>query len=112
MATPTRNTSPHEQERRGRVIARAYIAAVIAAVLGFIVLAVFVDTQHIFKFDVAITRTLQSVHVALYRWVMVHESDPGYEPLSALTYLAMFALLFATRLRVAAFVAVISSLLA
>ncbi len=112
MATPTRRTPPRRPAPRGLAVARAYVAVLVVAVLGFVALAVLADTHQIFRFDVALTRTLQSVHVAFYRWVMVNESDLGYEPFSPLTYLVIFALLFATRLRVAAFLAVISSLLA
>ncbi len=112
MATPTRPTPPRHPAPRGLAVARAYVAVLAVAVLGFIALAAFADTHQIFRFDVAITRTLQSVHVAFYRWVMVNESDLGYEPFSPLTYIVIFALLFATRLRVAAFLAALSSLLA
>ncbi len=75
-------------------------------------LALLVARQPGYPIDVAITRALQGVRQPFYGWLLTHVSDLGYSPLGPLTYIAVFGLLFAVRLRRAAVVAVVAALLA
>ncbi len=75
-------------------------------------LALLVARQPGFPIDVAITRALQSVRQPVYGWILTHVSDLGYSPLSPLTFVAVFGLLVAMRLRREAIVAVAAALLA
>jgi len=90
----------------------ATILALVAVGGALLWLALLVARQPGFPVDVAMTRALQSVRQPLYDWVLTHVSDLGYSPLSPLTFVAVFGLLFAVRLRREAVVAVAAALLA
>ncbi len=90
----------------------ATILALVAVGGALLWLALLVARQPGFPGDVAMTRALQSVRQPLYDWVLTHVSDLGYSPLSPLTFVAVFGLLFAVRLRREAVVAVAAALLA
>lgn len=112
LTTRPHPSTPHGRRDRGRLREFAAITLVILAAAGFVGLAALADTHRVFAFDVALTRDLQGIHVAVYRWAMVHVSDLGYDPLRSVTYVAVFALLWAVGRRMAAVVGVVSSLLA
>jgi len=91
------------------------VGAILALVVvggALLWLALLVARQPGFPIDVAITRAVQSVRQPLYGWVLTHVSDLGYSPLSPLTFVAVFGLLVAVRLRREAVVAVAAGLLA
>ncbi len=88
------------------------ILALLAVGAVLLWLALLVARQPGYPIDVAITRALQSVRQPLYGWILTHVSDLGYFPLSPLTFVAVFGLLFAVRLRREAVVAVAAALLA
>lgn len=54
---------------------------------------------------------MQDIHLPLADWLLIHTSDLGFPPLSPLTIVAVFVLLFAMRLRLEALLAVLSTLL-
>jgi membrane-associated phospholipid phosphatase len=52
------------------------------------------------------------VHAPLYNWILTQESDFGFPPLNIVSYVVVFVLLIAVRLRTEAVLAVVSSMLA
>ena len=93
---------------------RGIVAVLALVAVGGVLLwlALLVTRQPGYPIDVEITRALQGVRQPLYDWVLTHVSDLGYSPLSPLTFVAVFGLLFAVRLRREAVVAVAAALLA
>jgi undecaprenyl-diphosphatase len=104
---------PPQEEQRGRAFVRLYAALVILATLGFGALVFIVrDEDVLANYDVPVTHALQSVHLSIYDWVLRNASAFGWFPLSTLTYVGVFAALFALRLRLEAVVGIASSALA
>lgn len=103
---------PRQEVRRGRAFVRVYAALVALAATGFVALAVLARGRDLSGFDVTVTRAIQGVHLPLYGWVLTHESDLGFHPLDIVSYLAVFVIFVALRLRLEAALAVGSSLLA
>jgi membrane-associated phospholipid phosphatase len=105
-----RETARRRREsRRGILFRRIYAAGLILCAAGFLALVMLADTHTILTFDVVVTRAIQAVHLPLYRWALVHESDLGFAPLSPLTFIAVFALLYALGQRLDAVLAVLSA---
>lgn len=104
---------PAVEVRRGRRFIHVYIVGLVAAAGAFVVLALLVRGQdHLLQYDEPIARGMQSFHLPLSGWVLTHVSDFGYFPLEFVAYAAVFAALFALRLRLEAVLAVASSLTA
>jgi len=99
-------------ERRGRRFVHTYVTLLLLAATGFLALALLAGTHRVLSDDVLVTRAVQSIHVPLYDWALTHISDLGYDPLSPLTFAAVFIPLFALRLRLEAVLAVLSAALA
>jgi len=104
--------APRRELRRSRTFLRVYVVVLALFLTGFLYLAALADTHTVLTFDVAVTRAIQGVRLPLYQWVLVHESDLGFYPLSPLTFVVVFALLFALGQRLDAVLAVLSALLA
>lgn len=112
---PSRGGAPaivpaRQEVRRGRAFVRVYATLVVLAAVALVALALAVRGDDLLRFDVAVTRAIQSVHLPLYGWALTHESDLGFPPLDWITYVAVFGVLFACGLRLEAVLAVGSSL--
>jgi hypothetical protein len=102
-------SSPHQAARWFRTI---YVICLLLALGAFLALAVLVRGEGILRFDLPITRAVQSVDVPLSAWALTHVSDLGYYPLSAVAYAVVFGGFFALRLRLEAVLGVASSVVA
>lgn len=105
---------PRQTIWRGRLFFRAYIALLAAAALAFVLLVVLVSVHgsDLSEFDLPIVLAVQSVHQPIYAWVLTAASQLGWFPGNVISYLVVFGVLFALRLRLEAVMAVGSSLLA
>lgn len=59
-----------------------------------------------------VARAIQSIHMPIYDWVLTHISDLGFFPGNVITYAVVAGVLYLLDLRIAAVLAVASSLLA
>ncbi len=112
MAATAMNAPPASAppRRRAETFARVYAVLLILALAAFLFLAVLAATHAILPFDVTVTRAIQGVRLPLYGWILTHESDLGYAPLSPLTFVVVFAALYVLGQRLDAVLAVLSAL--
>jgi membrane-associated phospholipid phosphatase len=104
---------PRQEVARGRRFGRLYLAGLVVAGGAFGALAVLTRAPGpLLRIDVPVASAVQTVRLPLYGWVLTRASDLGYFPLSALSYVAVFAAFSSVRLRLEAVLAVGSSLLA
>ncbi len=102
-----------QQARRGRRFVQVYAGVLVTAGVVFATLGLLAhSTTTLLRFDVPIERTVQGVHWPLYGWILTHESDLGFPPLSFVSYGLVFVLLLAVGLRMEAVLAIGSSAVA
>jgi undecaprenyl-diphosphatase len=104
--------TPRQALRRSHRFRTIYAVCLMLAIAAFLALTVLVRREGILALDVPIALAIQSVHFPLSAWVLTHVSDLGFFPLNIVSYVIVFAVFFALRLRLEAVLAVASSLLA
>jgi membrane-associated phospholipid phosphatase len=108
-----RDETVPEQEPRGRAFVTVYAALLALATLAFALLAVSVRSEDLVsKFDAPVAQAIQSVHVPIISWVLVHTSDLGWAPYNVLCATVIAVALFVLRLRLESVVIVVSTLVA
>jgi membrane-associated phospholipid phosphatase len=105
--------SEKQQEVRGRRFARTYLVVLVLALAVFAALGLLAhSTTGLLRVDLPITQAIQGPNVPLYGWILTHESDLGFPPLNAASYVVILVGFVAVGLRGEAVLAVASSLLA
>jgi membrane-associated phospholipid phosphatase len=94
----TEEVRPREQVRRGRRFLHLYLALLALAAALFITLALLVRGEDtLLRFDLPIERAVQGVTLPGYGWLLTHVSDFGYDPLTSLSFIVVFAVLLLAR---------------
>ncbi|HEX6506612.1 MAG TPA: phosphatase PAP2 family protein [Chloroflexota bacterium] len=105
--------APREQKGSRRWwFTRGYRLLVVLAAAAFVLLALQAHTKEILPLDLTLARAIQGIHQPLYDWVLTHVSDLGTFPGSLISYAVVAVALYLLDLRLAAGLAVGSTLLA
>lgn len=105
-------SAPEVESVRGRRFVRVFRFLTVPATFAFLLLAVQAHTKHVLQIDLTVERAIQGIHLPVYDWVLTHVSDLGYFPGTVITYAVVVVVLYLLNLRLAAALAVGSSLLA